>query len=102
MSSEEGAEPFEAITHIFEPVMTKSIEVKNPADLPKLIDALMQVGKEDPSIVIEINQETGEYLMHGMGELHLEVIENRIMTATIEAPTGPIIKLITSLAILSD
>ena len=78
VSSEEGAEPFEAITHIFEPVMTKSIEVKNPADLPKLIDALMQVGKEDPSIVIEINQETGEYLMHGMGELHLEVIENRI------------------------
>jgi elongation factor 2 len=40
----------------------------------------MQVGKEDPSVVIEINQETGEYLMHGMGELHLEVIENRIVT----------------------
>ncbi|MBW2991233.1 elongation factor EF-2 [Candidatus Woesearchaeota archaeon] len=78
VSGEQGAEPFEAITHIFEPVMTKSIEVKNPADLPKLIDVLMQVGKEDPSIVIEINQETGEYLMHGMGELHLEVIENRI------------------------
>ena len=90
VSSEEGAEPFEAITHIFEPVMTKSIEVKNPADLPKLIDVLMQVGKEDPSIVIEINQETGEYLMHGMGELHLEVIENRIKSEKgVDIKTSP-------------
>ncbi|MBU1199857.1 MAG: elongation factor EF-2 [Nanoarchaeota archaeon] len=79
VSTQQDADPFEAITHIFDPVMTKSIEVKNPAELPKLIDVLMQVGKEDPSIVIEINQETGEYLMHGMGELHLEVIENRII-----------------------
>lgn len=74
----EDAEPFEAITHIFDPVVTKAIEAKNPADLPKLVEVLVQVGKEDPSIKIEINQETGEHLMHGMGELHLEVIENRI------------------------
>ena len=38
------------------------------------------VAKEDPTIQIEINEETGEHLMHGMGELHLEVIENRIRT----------------------
>ena len=74
----EDAEPFEAITNLFEPVMTKAIEAKRPADLPKLIEVLMQVSKEDPSIKIEINKETGEHLMHGMGELHLEVIENRI------------------------
>jgi len=74
----DDAEPFEAITNLFEPVMTKAIEAKKPADLPKLIEVLMQVSKEDPSIKIEINQETGEHLMHGMGELHLEVIENRI------------------------
>ena len=72
------AEPFEAISYIFDPVITKAIEAKKPSDLPKLIDVLVQVSKEDPSIVIEINQETGEHLMHGMGELHLEVIENRI------------------------
>ena len=90
VSGVEGAEPFEAITHIFEPVMTKSIDVKNPADLPKLIDVLIQVGKEDPSIVVEINQETGEYLMHGMGELHLEVIENRIRSEKhVEIKTSP-------------
>ncbi|MBU4242026.1 MAG: elongation factor EF-2, partial [Nanoarchaeota archaeon] len=73
-------EPFEAIKHIFEPVITKSIDAKNPADLPKLIEVLKTVAKEDPTIKIEINEETGENLISGMGELHLEVIENRIVT----------------------
>ena len=58
--------------------MTKAIEAKRPSDLPKLVEVLIQISKEDPSIVIEINQETGEHLMSGMGELHLEIIENRI------------------------
>lgn len=74
------AEPFEALAHIFEPVITKAIEAKNPGDLPKLIEVLRQVSKEDPTIEIEINEETGEHLMRGMGELHLEIIENRIKT----------------------
>jgi elongation factor 2 len=72
-------EPFEAIKHIFEPVITKSIEATTAADLPKLVEVLKQVAKEDPSITIEINEETGENLMSGMGELHLEVIEDRIV-----------------------
>jgi len=73
-------EPFEAIKHLFEPVVTKAIEAKRPSDLPKLVEVLKQVNKEDPTIKIEINEETGEHLMRGMGELHLEVIENRIRT----------------------
>ncbi len=73
-------EPFEAIKHIFEPVVTKAIEAKRPSDLPKLVEVLRQVSKEDPTIKIQINEETGEHLMSGMGELHLEVIENRIKT----------------------
>ena len=82
--------PFEAIKHIFEPVVTKSIEATKPADLPKLIEILKQVSKEDPSIKIEINEETGENLMSGMGELHLEVIENRIKTEKgLEVKTSP-------------
>ncbi len=72
--------PFEAITHIFEPVVTKSIEAEKSADLPKLIEALKKVSKEDPSIKVEIDEKTGENLIHGMGELHLEIIENRIRT----------------------
>ncbi|MFH1455662.1 MAG: elongation factor EF-2 [archaeon] len=78
--SDKEIEPFEAIKHIFDPVVTKSIEAKSAADLPKLIEVLKQVAKEDPTITIEINEETGENLMSGMGELHLEVIENRMRT----------------------
>jgi len=76
--SKNPIEPFEAISHLFEPVVTKSISAKKTADLPKLIEILRQVGKEDPSLRIEINEETGESLISGMGELHLEIIENRI------------------------
>ena len=76
--SSEPTEPFESLKHIFDPVITKAIESKKPGDLPKLIEVLKTIQKEDPSISIEINEETGEHLMSGMGELHLEVIENRI------------------------
>jgi elongation factor 2 len=72
--------PFEEIKHLFQPVITKSIEVVKTADLPKLIEVLRKVAKEDPSIKIEINEETGESLLSGMGELHLEIIEGRIKT----------------------
>jgi len=86
----EETEPFEKITHIFEPVVTKAIEAKKPSDLPKLIEVLRMVGKEDPTVQIEINEETGEHLMHGMGELHLEVIENRIKTEkNVDVSTSP-------------
>jgi len=86
----EPMEPFEQITYIFEPVVTKAIEAKKPQDLPKLVEVLRMVHKEDPTIKIEINEETGEHLMHGMGELHLEVIENRIRTEKgVEVTTSP-------------
>ena len=78
--SKNPIEPFEKITHLFEPVITKSIEATKAADLPKLVEVLKQVNKEDPSIKVEINEQTGESLISGMGELHLEIIENRIKT----------------------
>ncbi|HIH23873.1 TPA: elongation factor EF-2 [Candidatus Woesearchaeota archaeon] len=82
--------PLEQISHLFDPVITKAIEAKRPSDLPKLIDVLIQVGKEDPGIKIELNQETGEHLMSGMGELHLEIIENRIIKEKgVEIVTSP-------------
>ena len=82
--------PFEEIKHIFKPVITKSIEVTKSSDLPKLIEVLRRVGKEDPSIKIEINEETGENLLSGMGELHLEIIEGRIKNEKgLEVKTGP-------------
>ncbi|MDD5331574.1 MAG: elongation factor EF-2 [Candidatus Nanoarchaeia archaeon] len=83
-------EPFEAIKHIFEPVITKSIEPVSAADLAKLVEVLKQVNKEDPTIHVKINEETGENLISGMGELHLEVIENRIKTEKgLQVKTSP-------------
>ena len=81
---------FEELKHIFEPVITKAIEPKKSADLPKLIEVLRKVSREDPSVKIEINEETGQNLLHGMGELHLEIIENRIITEKgVEVKTSP-------------
>jgi elongation factor 2 len=71
-------EGFEAISHLFEPVVSKAIEAKNPQDLPKLIEVLRQLSKEDPTLKITINQETGENIIAGLGELHLEIKEHLI------------------------
>ncbi len=76
--SETDIDPFEQIKHYSEPVLTKSIEAKNTKDLVKLVEVLRDVAKEDPTIRIEINQETGEHLISGMGELHLEIVEDKI------------------------
>jgi len=76
----EPEEAFEELKHIFDPVITKAIEAKKSADLPKLVEVLRKVSREDPSIKVEINEETGQNLISGMGELHLEIIENRIIT----------------------
>ena len=70
---------FEKIVHYSEPVVTVAIEAKSTADLPKLVDALRSLSKADPSIRVEIDQETGQHLMSGMGELHLEITQYRVV-----------------------
>ncbi|HEY9246315.1 MAG TPA: elongation factor EF-2 [Candidatus Methanoperedens sp.] len=77
-STEKGMTPFESIRHVSEPVMTVAVEAKHMKDLPKLVEVLRQVAKEDPTLKVMINQETGEHLLAGMGELHLEVVAHRI------------------------
>lgn len=64
--------PFESIKHAFEPVVTKSIEVVNVQDLPKVIMLLRQRAKEDQTIKIKISEDTGEMLVSGLGELHID------------------------------
>ncbi len=76
--SENIIEPFEQITHHSKPVVTKAIEAKDSRDTTKLIAALRNLSKSDPTIVTEINQETGEHLISGMGELQLEIIETKV------------------------
>ncbi|OYT66354.1 elongation factor EF-2 [ANME-1 cluster archaeon ex4572_4] len=70
--------PFESIKHYSEPVVTVAVEAKNTKDLPRLIEVLRRLAKEDPMLRIEINEETGEQLVSGMGELHLEITTHRI------------------------
>ena len=79
---------FEGLEHISEPVVTVAVEAKNTKDLPKLIEVLRQVGKEDPTVRVEINEETGEHLISGMGELHLEIIAYRINEKGVEIETS--------------
>ena len=79
LSSIPDTEPFERMAHYSEPVVTKAIEAKNTKDLPKLVEVLRSIAKADPSLNIEINGDTGEHLISGMGELHLEITEYRII-----------------------
>ncbi|MEM3736022.1 MAG: elongation factor EF-2 [Candidatus Bathyarchaeia archaeon] len=64
---------FERIKYVSEPVITIAIEPKHPKDLPRLVDAMNRLSIEDPNLITTINRETGEYLLSGMGELHLEI-----------------------------
>ncbi|MEW5955525.1 MAG: elongation factor EF-2 [Candidatus Micrarchaeota archaeon] len=90
ISEGEMSHTFEKIKHHSEPVVTKSIEAKNPKDLVRLTDVLHKMAKEDPTIRVEINQQTGEHLLSGMGELHLEIVEYKIQKDKgIEIVTSP-------------
>jgi elongation factor 2 len=70
--------PFEDFMSDVEPVMTVSVEAKNSKDLPRLIQVIHNITKEDPNIKAELNQDTGEHLLSGMGELHLEITQYKI------------------------
>lgn len=83
-------EQFEAIKHIFEPVVTKAIEPRNPQDLPKLIEQLKILGAEDPTLKIQINPDTGETLVSGLGELHLDAkVERKIREKGLDIVVSP-------------
>jgi elongation factor G len=62
-----------------EPVIAVAIEPKTKADQEKLGAALSRLADEDPTFQVESDEETGQTLIHGMGELHLEVIVDRML-----------------------
>jgi elongation factor G len=62
-----------------ETVIAVAIEPKTKADQEKMGTALQRLGEEDPTFRIESDEETGQTLIHGMGELHLEVIVDRML-----------------------
>ncbi|MGD0951256.1 MAG: elongation factor EF-2 [Methanotrichaceae archaeon] len=90
VSSVDNMTPFELIKHVSEPVMTVAVEAKNMRDLPKVVEVLRQVAKEDPTLQVTINEETGEHLLAGMGELHLDVTVTRLQRDRgVELKTSP-------------
>ena len=62
-----------------EPVIAVAIEPKTKVDQEKLGTALARLAEEDPTFQVESDEETGQTLIHGMGELHLEVIVDRML-----------------------
>jgi elongation factor G len=62
-----------------DPVITMSIEPATSEDKKRLADAMSTVNREDPSFRFTYNEETGETIIAGMGELHLEIIRNKLV-----------------------
>ncbi len=89
LSSQKGFAEFESISYVSEPVVTIAVESKHPKELPKLVEALRKLNIEDPSLVVKINEESGEMLIAGMGVLHLEVATNLLKEQNIEIITSP-------------
>jgi elongation factor G len=72
-----------------EPVIAVAIEPKTKADQEKLATALQRLAEEDPTFVVESDEETGQTVIRGMGELHLEVLVDRMLREfKVEASVG--------------
>ena len=72
-----------------EPVISVAIEPKTKADQEKLMQALTKLAEEDPTFKISYNPETNQTIMSGMGELHLEIIIDRMLREfKVEASVG--------------
>ncbi len=63
-----------------DPVISMAVEPKTTADSDKLSEALQRLAEEDPTFVVSTNEETGQTLIAGMGELHLDIIQSRLQS----------------------
>lgn len=62
-----------------EPVISVAIEPKTAADQDKMADALRKLADEDPTFRVRVDEETGQTIIAGMGELHLEILVDRML-----------------------
>jgi elongation factor 2 len=69
----EGTVTFERVRYVSESVMTVAVEPRNPKELPDLLAGMEKLEIEDPNLTVSVSEDTGEYLLSGMGELHLEI-----------------------------
>src|SRR5690606_37873486 len=71
------------------PVISVAIEPKTKADEEKLSTSLQRLAEEDPTFLVRTDEETGQTIISGMGELHLEILVDRLMREfKVEANVG--------------
>lgn len=67
------------LIEFYEPVISQAIEAKTPADQEKLTLSLDKLSEEDPTLKVKYEDETAQTIISGMGELHLEIIVDRLL-----------------------
>ena len=86
---EEGSEFLLEKMEFPEPVIDMAIEPKSKADREKLAQALSALSEEDPTFRVSSNEETGQTIISGMGELHLDILRDRMIREfKVEATVG--------------
>ncbi|MBR6363460.1 MAG: elongation factor G, partial [Alphaproteobacteria bacterium] len=65
--------------HVPEPVISIAVEPKTKADIEKMSLGLQALAKEDPSFRVSVNEESGQTILAGVGELHLEILVDRLL-----------------------
>jgi elongation factor 2 len=73
ITTSETSYPIRPLKFSVSPVVRVAVEPKNPADLPKLVEGMKRLSKSDPIVVCTIEEATGEHIVAGAGELHLEI-----------------------------
>jgi elongation factor G len=64
----------------YKPVMSIAVEPKTSRDQEKLTESLLKLSEEDPTFHVKSDEDTGQTILSGMGELHLDVLVNRLLT----------------------
>jgi len=88
--AEDGVEThaFEGLKYVSDPVVTVAVEPVDITDLPLFDKVMRRLTTEDPNLHFIINKESGEYLLSGMGELHLEITAYRMQEANLKVKTS--------------
>ncbi|MFB3888340.1 MAG: elongation factor EF-2 [Candidatus Bathyarchaeia archaeon] len=81
--AEDGVEThsFEGLRYVSDPVVTVAVEPEDVKDLPLFDKVMHKLTTEDPNLHFKMNKESGEFLLSGMGELHLEITAYRMQEA---------------------
>jgi elongation factor G len=64
----------------YKPVMSIAVEPRTSGDQEKLTESLVKLSEEDPTFLVKLDEDTGQTILSGMGELHLDVLVNRLLT----------------------